>query len=231
MCANELDLLAGHTEDEACKVHRLENELTSARRDLRRAQHDLMASEVRGLDARHTALHDPLTGLPNRHSFEEISTEVLAGHAARARAFGLLYIDLDGFKAINDTHGHSIGDELLKVIGSRLKRAVRSEDSVCRHGGDEFVCLLLDIKGNDQVATIAEKLFAAVAAPCQLGSLAVSVTPSIGIALYPGDGIAVDELLRSADSAMFGAKLHGLRHLFFNGSAVHRQLEHPFRRW
>jgi len=229
LCANELELLAGHAEDEAYKIHRLENELTSARRDLRLAQHHLMASEARGQNARHTALHDPLTGLPNRHSFEEISAEVLAAHAMRTREFGLLYIDLDGFKAINDTHGHSIGDELLKVIGSRLSHGVRSQDSVCRHGGDEFVCLLLDIQDNEQVAAIAEKLFATVSAPCQIGSLAVSVAPSIGIALYPGDGAALDELLRNADSAMFRAKLHRLHHVFFSDSAVQRH-DLPLRR-
>ncbi len=218
--ANELESLAGHAEDEARKIHRLENELTSARLDLRLAEHHLLASEARGQDARHTALHDPLTGLPNRHSFEEISAEVLAGHATRTREFGLLYIDLDGFKAINDTHGHSIGDELLKVVGSRLSHGVRSQDSVCRHGGDEFVCLLLDIQDTEQVAAIADKLFAAVSAPCQIGPLAVSVAPSIGIALYPGDGATLVDLLRNADCAMFRAKLLRLRHVFFGDSSV-----------
>lgn len=230
ICVNELELLAGHMEDEVCNIHRLENELKAARRDLRHVQSDLIASEARGEDARHTALHDPLTGLPNRHSFEEIAADVLVGHAARACEFSLLYIDLNGFKAINDTHGHAIGDELLKVIGSRLTNAVRSQDSVCRHGGDEFACLLMDIQGIAQVAAIADKLFAAVSAPCQLGSLSVSVTPSIGIALYPGDGIALDELLRSADSAMFRAKLQRLRHVFFNDSTVHQHLDRPLRR-
>jgi len=219
-CAHELEFLATFTENEADEIHRLERELLAARCNVQRARHDLRASEEHASKARHSALHDPLTGLPNRHSFDEISEKVLTTHAAHSSAFGLLYMDLDGFKAINDTHGHAIGDELLKVVSSRLQRAVRSQDSVSRHGGDEFLCLLQDVQCSAQIAAIADKLFGAVSAPCQLGSVAVSISPSIGIAIFPGDGDTVETLLRSADSAMFTAKLQRRRHVFFNGSGT-----------
>ena len=217
---------------EVRRRQRLERELAQVRCELQQARRELSESRAGERRARHTAFHDTLTGLPNRRSFEECSGNALARHEPHARAFGLLYIDLDGFKSINDVHGHAVGDELLKVISARLTQAVRVDDTVSRHGGDEFLCLLLDVQDEEQVAAIARKLFDAVSAPCRLGPLALRVRPSIGIALYPLDGTSVDALLQSADSAMFWAKKHRLGHAFCSqlSSAARASMAGPAHR-
>lgn len=149
----------------------------------------------------------------------------MAWHEPEARELGLLYIDLDEFKSINDLYGHAVGDELLKIIAARLTDAVRKQDSVSRHGSDEFLCLLVEIQSEQQLVCTAQRLFDAVAAPCQLGQLALSVTPSIGTALYPHHGTTIEALLESADAAMFWAKKHRLGHAFFQ--PVARELGLP----
>ncbi|GAA0709722.1 hypothetical protein GCM10009105_10390 [Dokdonella soli] len=215
-CALELQRLTVLLEKDVRLGHRLEFELLAVQRDLRQARLDLLDSQIHRERAQHTAFHDALTGLPNRTSFEERSSRALALHEPQAREFGLIYIDLDDFKSINDVHGHGVGDELLKVIGWRLIHAVRMEDSIGRHGGDEFVCLLPDVQSEEQIASIARKLFDAISAPCVLGALTLCVQPSIGAALYPRDGTTVEALLQSADSAMFWAKSHRLGHAFYS---------------
>jgi diguanylate cyclase (GGDEF)-like protein len=203
-------------EAEIRRRRNLERELAQARRDLQQVRRELANSRADERRVRHTAYHDSLTGLPNRRSFEEHSGHAMQRQAPQTREFALLYIDLDGFKSVNDVHGHAVGDELLKVIGARLTQAVRADDTVSRHGGDEFLCLLLDVQDEEQVAAIARKLFDAVSAPCQLGRLSLCARPSIGVALYPRDGLSVEALLESADSAMFWAKKHRLGHAFFS---------------
>ena len=193
----------------------LERELRAVRGELQQTRLLLLESRVREQQARYRACHDSLTGLPNRSAFEERSSHALAPHRPRPRPFGLIYLDLDGFKSINDSHGHAVGDGLLKVIGSRIAHAVRAQDSICRRGGDEFLCLLLDVRSERQVASIARKLIGTVSAPCQLGSLTLYVTASIGIALYPADGSTIEALLERADRAMFWAKQNRLGHSLF----------------
>lgn len=194
---------------------RLEMELHETGRLLQQMRSELVRIQAHAQHVEQVAYQDALTGLPNRASFEIHSRRALSQHAPQLAAFGLMYIDLDGFKAVNDSHGHGVGDELLKIIGSRLVHSVRMADSVSRHGGDEFLCLLMDVEDEAQISLIAEKLFEAVSLPCQLGALALSVTPSIGIALYPKDGTTVDMLVQRADRAMFWAKKHHLRHAFY----------------
>ena len=202
--------------EEATRLaRRLALELLEVRRELQQTRLQLRESHVHEEHALHRAFHDTLTGLPNRVSFEEHSRRALALHEPQAREFGLMYIDLDGFKSINDDYGHAVGDELLKVIGARLTAAVRAQDSISRHGGDEFLGLLLDVQNEQQATSIARKLIDAVSAPCQLGPRVLCVRPSIGIALYPRDGITVEALLESADRAMFWAKRHRLGHALF----------------
>jgi diguanylate cyclase (GGDEF)-like protein len=184
----------------------------AVRDELQQARLRLLQSQVREQQARHQACHDSLTGLPNRFSFEERSSHTLARHRQQPRPFALMYLDLDGFKSINDTHGHAVGDELLKIIGSRLTHAVRAQDSISRQRGDEFLCLLLNARSDRQVSSIARKLIDAVSAPCQLGPITLRVTASIGIALYPADGITIEALLDRADQAMFWAKQNRLGH-------------------
>lgn len=214
-CAVQLQKSVALLDEEIRLANRLELELLEARDELQQARQQLLESQVHEERTRHKAFHDTLTGLPNRFSFEERSSRALAQHRPLAREFGLMYLDLDGFKSINDLHGHAVGDELLKVIGSRLTHAVRTRDSISRQGGDEFLCLMLDVQSEHQVTSIARKLIDTVSAPCRIGSLTLCVRPSIGIALYPRDGSTVEALLESADKAMFWAKRHRLGHALF----------------
>ena len=177
----------------------LQNELLDARRALQSAQ-----AQMQHLS--HAAFHDYLTGLPNRLQFQQRSQATLNSHAPGAREFGLIYIDLDGFKAVNDCHGHEVGDALLKATAERLRHAMRSSDLLSRHGGDEFICLLRDVNSEEQVLNIARILKDAVSSPYQLGTLAVQVTVTIGVALYPRDGATIDALLDRADQRMLSAK-------------------------
>jgi diguanylate cyclase (GGDEF)-like protein len=215
-CSRDLQQILDAIDDDVRLQRRLEVELQGARRELHEARLELVATRADEKQAQHTAFHDELTGLPNRASFRAQSSHALGRGAPHARKIGLMYIDLDGFKTINDVHGHRIGDELLKVIAARLERSVRAGDTISRHGGDEFLCLLLDVDDEEQVAGVARKLFDTVSAPCRLGDLTLSVTPSIGIAVSPRDGTTVEQLLQSADSAMYAAKQQRLGHAFFN---------------
>ncbi|WP_088278452.1 GGDEF domain-containing protein [Ideonella sp. A 288] len=201
---------------------RLEDELERLRQQLALTRRSLHDARARARHAQHDAHHDALTGLPNRSAFEQTTRRFLTGRApgrdtgpdANVPAFGLLFIDLDGFKTVNDRHGHATGDALLQVIGRRLAHAVRADDAVCRHGGDEFVCLVHDVQGDAQVSAIARKLIDAVSAPCRIGATTLRVSPSVGIALYPQDGLSFETLLHSADAAMYHAKRQRLGHAF-----------------
>jgi len=184
--------------------------LTQARAELGRTQAGERA-------ARHLAAHDSLTLVPNGSGFRERLADAVGEATARDQPFAVLYIDLDGFKAINDLHGHAIGDELLRVIGARLRVAVRAEDMVSRLGGDEFACLLWIApphrKALDRLAT---SLFGIVSAPFRIGALTLSVRPSIGIAMWPADGASAERLIENADAAMDRAKRQHCGHAFFD---------------
>jgi diguanylate cyclase len=163
-------------------------------------------------DAAQTAMLDALTGLPNRNSLRERFTRA----AAQARRHGgrcaLLFIDLDDFKRLNDTHGHVLGDRVLKGVAERLGAAVREVDTVSRHGGDEFLVLLAELAQRDDAHAVADKLAAAVAEPLDLDGQVVKLTASIGIAVFPEDGEDLDTLVACADTAMYASKRahHGL---------------------
>lgn len=152
------------------------------------------------------AHHDALTGLPNRAAFIE-HLEVLMRPASAALA--LLFIDLDHFKRVNDSLGHLAGDTLLQTVARRITGTLRSGDLVARFGGDEFVVLLPGLAEPATVTEVAQKLLAAVGAPLDIGGSAISVTPSIGIALYPRDGDSAEALIKHADTAMYHAKSAG----------------------
>ncbi len=184
------------------ELERLRLELAGARQALERLQAALA-------QARRAARSDTLTGLPNRRGFEGPSRRVLAAHGNGSLPLALLFIDLDGFKSVNDSLGHEAGDALLRIVGARLAHAVREGDLVCRHGGDEFLCLLPHLGDAACAAAIATALLAVIAAPCQLGPHRVSVKASIGLALLPGAGRTVGALVRAADAAMYAAKSQG----------------------
>ena len=158
---------------------------------------------------RHQAEHDALTGLPNRILFLDRLHQALATWRRQHEQFAVMFLDLDKFKAVNDTHGHQAGDIVLREVAGRLRGCVRAVDTISRLGGDEFVVLLADIKGADQAAHVASAVTLAVARPVDIGGQALTLSTSIGIALCPDDGDEVETLLHHADLAMYHAKQDG----------------------
>lgn len=157
----------------------------------------------------HLATHDSLTELPNRAMFNEHLAIQLHTAARHERKLALFFMDLDGFKSVNDTHGHEVGDKLLVEIAKRLCECVRKEDIVARMGGDEFTVLLGELQQVDDVNVVAEKLIEAVNRPVRIGDHICHVGISIGISLYPHCADDADKLLRLADNAMYAAKEAG----------------------
>ena len=183
----------------------------------------------------HQAYHDALTGLPNRRLFRDRLTIALA-HARRLDTpVAVVFLDLDRFKDVNDTLGHSFGDELLKAVAIRLKTALRQEDSIARMGGDEFTILIANLKTPDDALKIGQKILDVVAQPMRIEGNEVFITTSIGIALFPSDGDTAEALLKNADHAMYRAKEAGpnLVQLFtpsMNSRAIERlSLENSLR--
>ena len=159
--------------------------------------------------ARHLAHHDILTGLPNRLALLIRLGQTLPEARRRGWNVGLMFIDLDRFKIINDTLGHSVGDDLLREVASRLAGTIRESDMVARLGGDEFVIVLPDISSAPAAANIAGKIITALSHPIQVDKHQLHTSPSIGISLFPADGPDGDTILRNADTAMYHAKAAG----------------------
>lgn len=166
--------------------------------------------------ARHAAFHDPLTSLPNRALFNDRLEHGLAQARRHGWMLAVMFIDLDGFKRINDTHGHAAGDQLLQAIATRLKQSIRTDDTVSRHGGDEFLYLLLELKDEADAHRVAEKMIRAISQPCELSVdgmvINLAVHPSIGIAIFPRDGTSAEALIKHADSAMYRVKMQRSGH-------------------
>jgi len=156
-----------------------------------------------------TAQHDCLTGLPNRALFADRLEQSLACALRQGHGVALLFLDLDHFKLVNDTLGHPAGDLLLRSIAGRLLASVRQTDTVCRLGGDEFLLLLSEIREVADAVGTARKVIAALALPHRLGAHRISVTVSIGISCFPGDGVDPEALVRAADLALYEAKRKG----------------------
>ncbi len=144
--------------------------------------------------------------MPNRTLFENRLDHGLAQAKRHDRTLAVIFLDLDGFKQINDTHGHDAGDALLQTIAERLTNQARDDDTVSRFGGDEFVYLLTEIEGDQDAARVAQKISDAIQLPCQLAVGVVTIRPSIGIAIFPRDGASASALIKSADTAMYTAK-------------------------
>jgi diguanylate cyclase (GGDEF)-like protein len=158
---------------------------------------------------RFMATHDDLTQLANRALLQERLEQAVLQHARHQEKLALLFIDLDGFKAVNDNHGHHVGDELLTRVAAMLKHCVRKSDTVARFGGDEFVVLLTGLLDRDDAALVAEKILMQLAQPVQLSVCQAKVGASIGIGMYPDDGTDPQGLLKAADGLMYLAKQHG----------------------
>ena len=157
----------------------------------------------------HAARHDPLTGLPNRALVYELGTHLLASARRHGDGIAILFFDLDRFKPINDTYGHTIGDKMLQQVAQRLKSGLRGNDLVGRLGGDEFVAVLSDIHADDAVLRMASGFLHTLSEPYRIDALELRTSPSIGISVYPNDGDDLDTLIRHADAAMYHAKNAG----------------------
>src|SRR3984893_4223355 len=198
--------------------------------------HDVSVARFRALQMAHSAQHDFLTDLPNRLLLSDRLTHAIATARRYHRQLAVLFLDLDSFKRINDSLGHAIGDKLLKAVGARLLAVVRKSDTVSRQGGDEFVIVLSSIERSEDAALSATKLIAAIIRPYSIDQHNLHVSGSIGISIYPTDGVEAEALIQNADNAMYHAKDNGSNnYLFFNEemnvqAVEHQSLETSLRR-
>lgn len=155
------------------------------------------------------AFHDDLTGLPNRSLFLSLLNQAVSHATQQQQPLALMFIDLDRFKAVNDTHGHACGDKLLVAVAERLSQSVRRSDVVSRLSGDEFAILVTGMDHAWQVEVLADKLVGAINQPFMIDAHRLNAHISVGISLYPVDGASVEQLLARADDAMYQAKRHG----------------------
>ncbi|HVP34756.1 MAG TPA: GGDEF domain-containing protein [Steroidobacteraceae bacterium] len=173
---------------------------------LKLLEHELKTEKAK---AELLATHDFLTGLPNRVLWQDRITQALALANRQNDMLAVLSVDIDDFKKVNDTYGHSEGDRLLVEIGSRIKATLRNVDTVARFGGDELLVLIPGIDSQSQVEVVADRLLAAAGRPVTLGSETMAPACSLGIALYPRDGTTPEELMVNSDRALYAAKKRG----------------------
>ncbi|HYD94701.1 MAG TPA: EAL domain-containing protein [Noviherbaspirillum sp.] len=157
----------------------------------------------------HAALHDPLTGLPNRAMLAEYSNHLLPHNERNGTTAAVLFLDLDRFKPINDRHGHDVGDKVLRAVARRLHAGLRADDLVIRLGGDEFVVFLQDIKDGMHASEVASHIIQHINQPIDIDNITLALSTSIGISIFPSDGKDIETLLRHADMAMYQAKQSG----------------------
>jgi len=174
----------------------------------------------------HLAYHDALTGLPNRRLLHDRLSQTIARAQRNASGLGVLFVDLDRFKDVNDSHGHSVGDRILCEAARRLTDTVRANDTVARLGGDEFAIVIEDLRDPADAADVADKLLTALARPFACEEREFFLPASIGIARYPEDGESAETLLMSADTAMYAAKQQGRGRFRFFASDMHAHLAH-----
>ncbi|MBA3057677.1 MAG: EAL domain-containing protein [Gammaproteobacteria bacterium] len=195
---------------------------------------DITAQKSHQHELEHIAHFDALTNLPNRVLLADRLQQAMAGAQRRSQRLAVAYLDLDGFKAINDRHGHEAGDLLLMTVAARMKQALREGDTLARIGGDEFVAVLLDLSDSQASVPMLRRVLAAAGEPVHLGELVLQVSASVGVTFYPQtDEVEADQLLRQADQAMYQAKLAGKnRYHFFDAEqdrsvrGHHESLEH-----
>jgi diguanylate cyclase (GGDEF)-like protein/PAS domain S-box-containing protein len=180
---------------------------------------DISARKEREQRIQHLADHDALTGLLNRRLLEDRLRQAIGLARRHEKLAALMLIDLDGFKQINDSYGHLSGDYVLRTVAKRMKECVRETDTVARLGGDEFVVLLTGQRTPEDSAAVAEKILASLTAPIAGGGRDFRIGASIGISIYPRDGLTPDALLRHADAAMYRVKEAGKnRYEFYSGN-------------
>ena len=185
---------------------------------------DVTARRLAELRTQRLALQDELTGLPNRTTFKQDIAQAVERSRVRRSRFALLFLDLDGFKEINDSLGHDAGDDLLKQVAARIGGCLRKGDRLARFGGDEFLVLIDPVRRRRDVETVTRKILAAVATPITLDGMTATVSASIGIAMYPEDGDDPRRLLKNADAAMYQAKQDGRNALRFYAPRINASL-------
>jgi diguanylate cyclase (GGDEF)-like protein/PAS domain S-box-containing protein len=211
-------------EDSVAAIHDREGLATGAVIVFR----DVSGTRTMAVQMAHAAQHDFLTGLPNRMLFNDRVNQAIALAPRHMKKVAVLFLDLDGFKHINDSLGHPIGDRLLQSIAKRLVDCVRSSDTVSRQGGDEFVILLSEMEESEDAAITSRRILKDVAEPHNIDPHDLHVTSSIGVSVYPDDGLDAETLIKNADTAMYQAKENGRQsYQFFtsvmNVRAVERQ--------
>jgi diguanylate cyclase (GGDEF)-like protein len=208
-CADDLQEVTETLAEGIDDLAQTEIALTESRAVLADTQAALAISQEEERKARRRALHDSMTGLPNRDLFDDRLSNAISLAQRHDWTLAVMFVDLDGFKEINDKYGHAAGDSVLKEVARRLSLRSRDEDTACRNGGDEFLYLLVDPQGKKNIERIAALVSANIAQPIAVGTLNLVVNASIGVAVYPADGATGDELITSADTAMYRAKKHG----------------------
>ncbi len=198
------------------ELRNIEKAFADAQEKLALTEAALGAARQEEESARLRALHDSTTGLPNRLLFNDRLEHAISLARRHDWTLAVMFIDLDGFKNVNDTHGHAFGDTVLQEVATRMLAHCRHEDSVCRNGGDEFLYLLMNPQGTANVERIASELLRSISRPIDADEVHVVVTPSIGIAMYPLDGLDKGLLIRRADEAMYKAKNGAHGYLFFD---------------
>ena len=193
-----------------------EQQVLAAQRqiDALKRRDELLKQEVNQLaqavaQARRFSHYDQLTGLPNRTLLLDRFTQAAARAARQRKQVALLFLDLDGFKSINDMLGHSAGDRVLQQVAARLTTSIRTSDTACRYGGDEFVVLLPELECGESAVAACEKIRAHLAKPYLIGGTRIHVTASIGMAVYPTDGTEFDDLIQQSDAGMYSNKACG----------------------
>ncbi len=197
---------------------------------------DVSAARAMSLQMVHSAEHDPLTGLPNRTRLNDRVNQAIALARRHEKQVAVLFLDLDGFKHINDSLGHPTGDKLIQSVAKRLVDCGRATDTVSRQGGDEFIVVLSEVQHSEDAAIAARRMLRAVANPHSIDQKELHITTSIGVSVYPDDGLDAETLIKNADTAMYQAKEDG-RHSYqffkpaMNARAVERQsIEEALRR-
>jgi diguanylate cyclase (GGDEF)-like protein len=218
------DLRVVRPDGSLCHLHQqvevIEHDAQGVPTRLAGAVHDISRHKAAEAEIRRLAYYDPLTGLPNRLLFTEQLQRALAHAGRHGLRLAIMFVDLDNFKRVNDTLGHTVGDELLRAAGDRLARSLRSYDgltrnahglghSIARLGGDEFIVMAADLEHPTDASAIAQRLVTALAQPLVLQGTEVFVGGSVGVAIFPEDGRDIDTLLKNADTAMYRAKETG----------------------
>jgi diguanylate cyclase (GGDEF)-like protein len=197
-------------------LRQLETELTESKIALADVTAALSTAQQHAREAQVRALHDSLTGLPNRELFDDRLAHAIALADRHDWTLAVMFLDLDQFKSLNDAHGHTAGDAALKAIARRLMQYVRDEDTVCRNGGDEFLYLLMNPRGKNNIEHIANSVLRTIAQPVPIAGRELVIKASIGIAIYPEHGTRGEQLIAKADAAMYLAKQRARGVAFFD---------------